>query len=143
MAQMAAEAGCLPETIFYWLRRQRIPTRSRAEAQRNRVMRSCESCGASMAVKPADVARGHGRFCSRGCFHAYLRRLSVEENAQHVKARELLNTAVSTGRIQRPDACEGCGREASVNGHHHDYSKPYDVEWLCTTCHGTRHRKHR
>lgn len=34
-----------------------------------------------------------------------------------------------------------CGTDKNVHGHHHDYSKPLDVEWLCSTCHGIEHRK--
>jgi hypothetical protein len=141
MVEIAEEAGCLPETVFYWLRKHRIPTRTRAEALRTCVDKACEQCGAPMSVKPAVLARGFGKFCSRACKHEAARRLTADEIAQHVKARELLNTAISTGRIHRPDTCEGCGTEEPVDGHHHDYAKPYDVEWLCNKCHGARHRQ--
>ncbi len=28
---------------------------------------------------------------------------------------------------------------AKVHAHHHDYSKPLDVEWLCKDCHWQQH----
>lgn len=55
-------------------------------------------------------------------------------------ARNLLRYAVKKGRIVRPSTCESCATASRLQAHHHDYSKPYEVEWLCTRCHGLRHR---
>ena len=44
----------------------------------------------------------------------------------------------------KSDACEGCGKwcedARKLHGHHSDYSKPLEVEWLCASCHGKKHR---
>ena len=56
------------------------------------------------------------------------------------KARKLLEYAVRIGRVTR-QPCEVCGSQDS-NGHHTDYSKPYDVNWLCDLHHGEQHRKY-
>lgn len=59
------------------------------------------------------------------------------------KARAVLHVAVRRGRIQKPDYCEDCGQrfeKRRIHGHHEDYDKPLEVEWLCSLCHGTRHR---
>lgn len=50
-----------------------------------------------------------------------------------------LQHAIKSGKLTRPDRCERCGREGYVDGHHHDYSKPLDVEWLCRRCHMAHH----
>jgi hypothetical protein len=56
------------------------------------------------------------------------------------QARRRLQVAVRNGQVVRANACEDCGdREADLQAHHHDYSKPYDVTWLCAWCHCTRH----
>lgn len=54
------------------------------------------------------------------------------------RARAKLNGAIRSGAIT-PMPCTICGEKA--HGHHHDYSKPYDVEWLCVKHHGYLHRK--
>lgn len=56
-----------------------------------------------------------------------------------LRAISRLNNAVALGHIERPAACERCGSDDRVEGHHHDYSKPLDVEWLCFTCHRQEH----
>ncbi len=55
------------------------------------------------------------------------------------QVNQRLRYAVRMGRVKRAEACERCGREGRVDGHHHDYSKPLEVEWLCRTCHTAEH----
>jgi len=57
------------------------------------------------------------------------------------RARAKLRYAVWSGKIMKPKACEQCGSGGKIHGHHHDYSKPLDVQWLCTACHGRAHAK--
>lgn len=54
-------------------------------------------------------------------------------------ARAAVQAAVRAGRLTRPEACEECGTEGRVDGHHVDYARPLDVEWLCKGCHHSRH----
>ena len=57
------------------------------------------------------------------------------------RARLIFYRAVKSGKIHRPDGCEKCGGKCVPHGHHTDYSKPLNVMWLCTKCHGERHRE--
>ena len=57
------------------------------------------------------------------------------------KCRKTVRMAALRGKIIKPKNCTDCGREAVLHAHHHDYTKPFDVEWLCSKCHGLRHRK--
>jgi hypothetical protein len=66
----------------------------------------------------------------------------AEDPAKQAARRAVIN-AVRRGRLVKPTSCEDCGNAApkrALHGHHEDYSKPLEVEWLCTTCHGKRHR---
>lgn len=59
------------------------------------------------------------------------------------KARAYLNNELHAGRIVKPERCQRCGLLTSarrLHGHHHDYSKALEVEWLCSLCHGLEHR---
>jgi hypothetical protein len=59
-----------------------------------------------------------------------------------LRAKRALNKAIFMGKIKKPTKCQECGWEPGlIHGHHEDYSKPYDVIWLCRLCHGKRHRK--
>lgn len=52
-------------------------------------------------------------------------------------------SAVRKGLIKRPTHCARCGAldprgrdgRTLLQGHHADYSKPLDVEWICVKCH--------
>lgn len=54
-------------------------------------------------------------------------------------ARGAVHRAVLRGRIQ-PESCLFCGC-LDTQAHHHDYSKPLDVTWLCARHHGLVHRQ--
>lgn len=56
-------------------------------------------------------------------------------------ARGLVNNAIRDGRLVKPISCERCKAGDRLHGHHEDYDKPLDVVWLCTICHGKRHKE--
>lgn len=60
-------------------------------------------------------------------------------HAEKVRARHALNHAVEAGRIV-PQPCGKC-HAPKAQAHHHDYSKPLEVEWLCAKCHSVEHNQ--
>jgi ribosomal protein S27AE len=62
-------------------------------------------------------------------------------NREKVHARIAVRTAVRQGNLVRPDTCPRCGQPGNIEAHHADYSKPYDVQWLCAECHRKEHSK--
>lgn len=59
-------------------------------------------------------------------------------------SRRFLSDALRYGHLTKPDACSTCGvvlPSPFIHGHHTDYTKPLDVVWVCTACHGKLHRK--
>ena len=53
-----------------------------------------------------------------------------------------VQTAMRTGRLVRPAACETCGKEKKVVAHHDDYAYPLEVRFLCLPCHRQHHLQH-
>lgn len=66
-------------------------------------------------------------------------RKAYAKNPMKMRARIAVHLALSDGRLKR-GVC-ACG-ETRVQAHHHDYSKPLEVVWLCSVCHGKEHRRH-
>jgi hypothetical protein len=65
----------------------------------------------------------------------------IREDLPHVyKAHTTLNNAIRDGKITKPLVCSICKKEKHLHGHHDDYSKPLDVEWMCAVCHKAFHR---
>ena len=46
--------------------------------------------------------------------------------------------AVKAGKVIKPDVCQIC-RSPNPVSHHHDYNKPFDVLWVCNSCHRKIH----
>lgn len=61
--------------------------------------------------------------------------LSNPDNRVKHNARNTVYQAVKSGRLTRPEVCSRCGNTGKIEADHHDYSKPYDVTWLCHPCH--------
>ena len=57
-------------------------------------------------------------------------------------ARVALRNAVQAGSIVKPNFCERCNTvlaKSRIHGHHHDYTQPFNVQWLCSACHAVVH----
>ena len=86
-----------------------------------------------------EKARKYYRQNSLKCIAAT--RASDAKNPERRRARTAAYHARQSGLLLRPEKCSCCGRaDLPIESHHPDYSKPLDVEWLCTVCHGRRHR---
>lgn len=59
---------------------------------------------------------------------------------QRAVAGKRLRNAVQRGAVSKPARCESCGQETTLQAHHFDYTLPYDVLWLCMSCHKRIHR---
>jgi len=54
----------------------------------------------------------------------------------------IVMSALAKGELVPAENCERCGGKTKgrkLDGHHADYNKPLDVEWLCRTCHRNHH----
>lgn len=66
------------------------------------------------------------------------REKTCEKNPTQRNAYRVLQQAMECGLVENPGYCYGCGcteEEHRIEAHHHDYSKPLDIIWLCTPCH--------
>lgn len=66
------------------------------------------------------------------------KKIQMLRHPEKCKARDLLFRAIRSGKIQRGN-CEVCG-EPNAEGHHKDYSLPFDVIWLCKKHHMDLHK---
>ncbi len=132
----------------------------------NNVIIICEMCGKEFKVHAAEVRRGKGKFCSLSCAgkkgaekysELYSRRgennqnwkggisknnyrykkIQEERYPDRAKARQKITDAIRSGKIEKKP-CEICGYEPA-EAHHSDYSKPFDVNWLCKKHHREIH----
>jgi ribosomal protein S27AE len=68
--------------------------------------------------------------------------LRARLNPSHIQkraARRKVATEIEAGRLQR-QSCRSCGA-TKADAHHHDYSKPLDIQWLCRRCHFAEERR--
>lgn len=69
-------------------------------------------------------------------FQSRVRTCEKEPTKEH--AHKAIEAALIAGVIKRPHTCSMCGccdSKSRIEAHHHDYSKPLDVIWLCPKCH--------
>lgn len=68
----------------------------------------------------------------------------IARNQQKRAAHMIVGNAARDGDLIPPPKCERCGKSPinkPLHAHHEDYEKPLEVNWLCITCHGIRHRE--
>ncbi len=62
-------------------------------------------------------------------------------NKEKAQAHIEVQKAKLRGDLVAPDSCQDCGVTGRLEGHHEDYSKPLEVDWLCSSCHRLRHER--
>lgn len=111
---------------YYQENRARIRLRQR----RTPLFRKCEICNGVFSPKT-----GWHKFCSKGC--KYVDKKNTYANKH--RANNLLTKAIKNNKVKKPEKCSVCLKKAKIDGHHYDYSKPYDVIWVCRQCHSNIH----
>jgi len=56
------------------------------------------------------------------------------------KAHNIIRGLIRSGKIIRPSICSACNKTCKPQAHHEDYSKPYEIIWLCRSCHMKHHK---
>lgn len=139
-----------PIMEFYANRKMRDGRGSRCKEctrQRNREYREAnpDKVRQWSAAKRARDPEKHRENCRRWAKknrekRREMRRQWREENPEKYEAHLAVNNAILAGRLTRPKECSHCQKEARVEAHHEDYSKPLNVRWLCSYCHKAAHR---
>ena len=63
------------------------------------------------------------------------------KNPEKYRAKIAVRTAIRHGELEKLP-CEVCGTEdGQISGHHADYSKPLEVQWLCALHHKAEHAR--
>lgn len=109
----------------------------------------CRVCHGECVVRTMDLEKklasnaAHMRRARRADPEKFSERdARLAKKRDRLKDRVRLQTrrAVAAGKLLKATCCERCGSEVELEAHHPDYSKPYDVRWLCVPCHAKQHR---
>ncbi|MBS0654123.1 MAG: hypothetical protein JSR39_11435 [Verrucomicrobia bacterium] len=78
-------------------------------------------------------------------FRAYARGYQQKlrkERKELIYSWSLVAKAIKKGKMIKGDKCELCGSVCKIEGHHADYSKPLEVQWICKKCHVNLHKNY-
>jgi ribosomal protein S27AE len=119
--------------------------------------KNCELCDRVFQAELRAVRQGWGRFCGALCARRNNQVLATKaittkegwrarknEKRKTVfrhkdNARDAVGRALRSGKLEKMP-CTRCG-SLTVEAHHHDYSKPLEVVWMCRRCHCLEHKK--
>ncbi len=110
----------------------------------------CSTCLTEENLMPKPY-NGHSYRC-RNCNTAKVKKYRETEdgkaktykavNKYHKNNVEKVKARYQARRYSEvPKKCSECSLSGSVDGHHNDYSKPLEVQWLCRQCHANVHRE--
>lgn len=64
-----------------------------------------------------------------------------DKNKNKKKVQNMVKNAIVSGKIIRTKICSICCAEGIIQAHHKDYTKPFDITWLCRKCHNDIHKE--
>jgi hypothetical protein len=112
--------------------------RTRKDGLENR----CKDCGKNRSISEASRVKANER---KALYDKTTKGREVQKKSQskyknaHI-CRGRFNHEVREGRIRTSSSCEHCLSDKSIQAHHWDYNYPYEVMWLCRTCHSLWHK---
>lgn len=77
-----------------------------------------------------------------GCNPEYSKKARQKQPHVH-RVAKLVYHAIRRGEIFKPEICERCKEEKRILAHHEDYNKPFEIIWLCYSCHKIIHYEKR
>ncbi len=117
-------------------------------------MKNCAMCKAEKPSTAFNVARSRKdglQSTCRACERMYQlteagkkasrknKKNQREKFPEKEKAHQAVKYAIRSGRLLRPDTCEFCEEKRPVHGHHSDYDKILEIDWVCRDCHTELH----
>jgi len=78
-----------------------------------------------------------GKVAKRNSMQAYFERYPMIK-AAHIMTRN----AIRDKRLPQKFECSICQSTKKIEAHHDDYTKPFDIRWLCEQCHKSWHKQH-
>lgn len=125
---------------------QEFRARRNPRASNTYVVKLCEHCACLFPTIKSEIGReGRGRYCSTRCA-SHDNNPSGEQHpmwkggtntAEKLHCRQTLQRAVRNGSVIR-QPCEVCA-QPNAHAHHDDYTKPFQVKWLCQKHHNELH----
>ena len=100
-------------------------------------LNKCKSCTKSDVKHNRDLNIEHYRAYDRARGSRQPPEYQREQRRKHpekFRARRFVSR-----KLTSPGVCSLCGSTHRIEAHHHDYSKPLEVEWLCSACHKQVH----
>ena len=73
----------------------------------------------------------------------HYKKIQVKRYPKRVRARGAVYDALKNFVLHKPTICEKCKKtfgKCKIEGHHKDYDKPLEVNWLCIKCHREVHK---
>lgn len=119
-------------------------------------MKRCCKCGSHKPIEEfyrnASKQDGRGtecKVCANACVKDWQHRHKAKLNEWQMRyyrnnrekklAHSRANHAVKIGVLEK-QPCSQCNAP-TADKHHHDYSRPLDIVWLCRKCHKAEHAK--
>jgi len=114
----------------------------------NKLKAQCKTCHSQSNIATRDIEntkrinREYMRRARKSNPQKFKRRERLSAyyrpKTEKTKGREILNSALKSGKVIKPTNCSQCGKIRKLTAHHSDYSKPIEVIWLCYECHGNK-----
>jgi ribosomal protein S27AE len=125
----------------------RIKPRTEFKPDWHRVCRACYNIQQRAEYKQDSAAREEAIRKCKEYDKAHREERKIRQRAYDKTRDPLKKRAVRfaqrkirEGKIIRPNTCPRCGSTSRrIEAHHKDYSKPLEVEFLCSRCHKEMH----